>query len=380
MARTIFYITPSVQLLGARVSLVELLTHLDKSRFRPVVVCPKDGPLPQRLAELGIETRIVRFGNWRKIKYWPLIPIALYNLFELAREEKVSLWHSNEFWAFPYAYLTSRRLKIPTICHFRCSRLPSQLPPKKIMKYYVHKANRIIAVSNSQRIIFKDIPEALAKFMVIPNGVNMNKFNQTDPSLFRRDIGMNGNEFLVGMVGPVSEHKGVEEFLIAASKAVAKLPNIRFAIVGPDKPPAFTSRMKKLAAELNISDRVVFTGFRDDIPNVMSSLDLMVTPSRVEAFGRVLLEAMATGIPIIASRVGGIPEIISSPDVGVLVAPQQPEPIADAIIDLLNNPSRRRHIIDQARNRAASLYSIEMHAAKIQDVYEQVLGEHGMTA
>ncbi len=373
MIHTVFYITPSVELLGARISLVELLKNLDKTRFHPVVVCPKPGPLVDKLNEIGVDNRIIRFGNWRKVKYWPLIPGAIYNITEAAREENISLWHSNEFWAFPYAYLSARRLNIPTICHFRCSRPPAQLPAHKLKNYYVHKADRIISVSKAQHILFKDIPEVKSKLIVIPNGVDYPRFQQGNGADFRREIGINGNEFLVGIVGPVSEHKGVEEFLHAASIIVKQIPNTRFAVVGPDRPKNFGIRMHQLAEELNLQNQIIFTGFRRDIASVMAGLDILVTPSRVEAFGRVLLEAMAAGTPVVASHVGGIPEIISDPDFGILVPPQYPDLFADQIIQLLTNEDRRKTIARNAQRHINEHFTIQLHALKVQDIYDEVL-------
>jgi len=135
MVHTIFYITPSVELLGARISLVELLRHLDRSRYRPVVICHRNGPLLDKLKDINVETRIIRFGNWRKPKYWPLIPFAIKQMVDLGKIEDARLWHSNEFWSFPYARLAANQLKIPAFSHFRCSRTPQQIPPRKIKNY-----------------------------------------------------------------------------------------------------------------------------------------------------------------------------------------------------------------------------------------------------
>ncbi len=373
MPHTICYITPSVELLGARISLIELLIHLDRTRYRPIVVCPKQGPLTDRLVQIDVDYRIVRFGNWRKGKHWILVPFALRSLVKLCRQEHVELWHSNEFWSFPYAYLTARFLGLPAISHFRCSRPKEQLPAWKMRAYLMHRADRIIAVSESQRAIFSDIPEVHDRFMVIPNGLDVTKFQPTDPGRFRKSCGIAEDAFLVGMVGPVSEHKGVEEFLRAAAIILKQHPSTRFAIVGPDRPRSFTIRMQSLVSELGIADRVIFTGFRHDIPNVMADLDLLVTPSRVEAFGRVLLEAMAIGTPIVASRVGGIPEIVSSEELGLLVPPRDAAGFAEAILRMLNDESFRKHLAANARLHVENEYSIQAHSRRVEAVYEQFL-------
>ncbi|MBN1355885.1 glycosyltransferase family 4 protein [bacterium] len=372
MIRTICYITPSVHLLGARISLSELLLHLDRNKYRPLVVCPMEGDLTDLLKEHDIEVRIIRFGNWRKVKHWPLIPQAVYNLTELGREEKIDLWHSNEFWTFPYIYYASRRLGQPAICHFRCSRSSTRLPPRKIKMYRLHKADYIITVSESRREIFRAFPDLQQRITVIPNGVNLDKFIDLQKNLFRNELDISDGEYLIGMIGLVSEHKGVTDILMAMANLVQRKVPVKAVIVGPDSPKGHLEKMKSLAGELNVLEHVIFTGFRKDIPNIMKDLDLLVTPSREEAFGRVLIEAMAAGTPIVATVVGGIPEIISSPDTGVLVPPGNPEALATAIEDLLANPQRRISLAAQAHQRIVRNYSIQQHVEKIQEFYDRV--------
>ena len=373
MAHTIFYITPSVELLGARVSLFQLVANLDTTRFRPLVICPREGPLSERLRDINVQTRIVRIGKWRKVKYWPLIPQAIFNLTEIGREEGVGLWHSNEFWSFPYAYQSAKRLGTPAICHFRCSRSATQVPPQKLRKYFVHKADQIIAISESQKNIFKNMPEVASKLSVVPNGLDLSKFSRLETKAFRKEFNVDDNEFLVGMVGLISEHKGVEEYLIACAKVAEKIPNLKIVIVGPDHSRIYLKRIKKLCAKLQIENRMIFTGFREDIPNIMSSLDLLITPSRQEAFGRVLLEAMAVGTPVIASDVGGIPEVISSNDVGILVPPENPGRFAEEMIGLLKNENRRKVIAANARRLVEEKFSIQLHVQRIQSIYDEFL-------
>jgi glycosyltransferase involved in cell wall biosynthesis len=371
MQRKIGYISPSVHLLGARISLAELLINLDRTKYLPVVVCPKDGPLTALLKDNGIDVRIIRFGNWRKVKYWPLIPASIYNLTELGRQEGISLWHSNEFWTFPYVYHAAKRLKIPAICHFRCSRNPAQLPPRKIRLYKLHKADHIITVSESRTALFKEFPGLGDHITVIPNGVNISKFQNIEPSTFRSEMKIKDHEFLVGMVGLVSEHKGVTEMLQASAKLIRDNVPLKVVIVGPDRPKGYMKKMKELTRKLDLLEHVIFIGFRRDIANIMADLDLLVTPSREEAFGRVLIEAMAVGTPVVATSVGGIPEIISDPDLGVLIPPENSDLLASAILNLLNDPEKRQSMATHALEKVNQDYSIQLHVKRIENFYDR---------
>ncbi len=373
--QTILYITPSVELLGARISLIQLLSYLDRDRFRPVVIVPRHGPLVGKLRDLNVDTRIIKFGNWRKVKCWPGIPAALYNMTEVAREVNAALWHSNEFWSFPFASLSAQRLNLPTICHFRCSRLPAQLPSWKLRSYRVHKADRILAVSRAQFQLFRKMKDVNGKFTVIHNGLDVALFNGNNREKFRKECGVSDDERLVGMIGAVSEYKGVDDFLHAAAQMCRRIKGLKFVIVGPDtgKPKGFTGRMKQLAAELEISDKVIFTGFRNDIADIMTALDLLMTPSRVEAFGRVIIESLASGTPIVAYRVGGIPEIISDPEVGILVEPGNTAHLAEEAVKLLLDTDRREKMIRAGYAHICNHFTIQAHVKKIEEVYKTLL-------
>ncbi|MBN1295791.1 glycosyltransferase family 4 protein, partial [bacterium] len=234
-------------------------------------------------------------------------------------------------------------------------------------------ADTLITVSKAQKRLFKHFPEMHDRIRVIHNGVDVQRFMQADGNEFRRDIGVSPGQFLYGMVGPVSRHKGVEEFIRAAATIVRVDSEARFAVVGPDRPRAFLEEMKALVHSLQVEQNVIFTGFRDDIPEVMSGLDVLVTPSRVEAFGRVLLEAMAAGTPVIASQVGGIPEVISERDMGILVPPKSAEKLGEAMLVMLQDTSRRNQIIQVSQAHVARYFTIEKHTREIEMVYEAFL-------
>jgi glycosyltransferase involved in cell wall biosynthesis len=374
MAQTIFYITPSVELLGARVSLVELLRNLDRSRFRPVVIGHRHGPLLDKLKDLDIQTHIVRFGNWRKIKHWPLIPFVIKELTALGKKYDVKLWHSNEFWSFPYARLAADKLNVPALTHFRCSRTEEQISPRKIKNYLLPKADLLIAVSKAQKHLFHKFPDMASRITVIHNGVDVEQFDNADGHCFRQELNADENRLLIGIVGPVSLHKGIEDFIRAARIICNHYPDALFAIVGPERPHAFAVEMQSLSAQLGLDKNIIFTGFRKDIPEIMSGLDLLITPSHIEAFGRVILEAMAAGTPVIASNVGGVPEIISSPDVGILTPPQAPTILADTILKLLaDKEDAFNRIVVQARAHVQKHFSINEHTTLIESIYNQFL-------
>ena len=375
MAHTIVYITPSTRLLGARISLLRLLERLDKTRFTPYVITPRKGPICGELDKLGISWKPIRFGNWRKVKHWPRIPVAIYNIVELCREISTSLIHSNEFWSFPYAHLAAERLGIPAICHFRCSRTPDQLPPGKLRKYFLHKADHLIAISNYQKQYFTELPELQKKISIVPNGVEIKSFQIEPDKNLRRTLGIPDSGKVIGFIGLISPHKGIEDFLYAGREILKKTGNVFFLIAGPAVSDTYSTKIDDIVEMYNMTDHVFRLGFRSDIPQIMKLLDLLAVPSRQEAFGRIIIEAMATGIPVVATTVGGIPEIINSMDIGRLVPPETPDELAKILLELIDDDSLRNHLSGHALDRISTVYSLENHIASIQKIYDSIYTE-----
>jgi len=137
-------------------------------------------------------------------------------------------------------------------------------------------------------------------------------------------------------------------------------------------PKDYREKLDKLAGRLGIKEKVIFTGFREDLPQVMAAMDIIVVPSAAEPFGRVIVEAMACGRPVIATNSGGAPEIVSE-ECGFLVEPEDPGGLKEKIICLLKGGNRFQQIKIAARKRAVDYFSIEKHVFEVENLYRQIL-------
>jgi len=362
--------------MGARVSLLELLRRLPKDRFQPIVACHKDGDLSEALRDAGIEVRRVLYRNYRKGKYLPLIPYSIFRLALMIRREGIRLVHSNEFWVNPYGIWACRFSSAWPICHFRTSRTPQELPAKKLKQYKVHNANRLILVSPIQEEHFRDIPELAGRIRIVPNGVDLNRFRQpvSSPEL-KRELGWLQHR-LVGLLGSISPHKGHDHFIQAIPAILTRHPNVKFLIVGEPRPVDYIDHCQQLAASLAIGPDVLrFLPFYKDPVPVYQSLDILVCPSQKEAFGRVNIEAMACGVPVVAYPVGGIPFVLRGGRGGILVNDQTPAGLAAAISGLLQDPQRMTAMGQQGMAEVRERFDIEVHAQHIAAIYDEVLAE-----
>jgi glycosyltransferase involved in cell wall biosynthesis len=171
-------------------------------------------------------------------------------------------------------------------------------------------------------------------------------------------------------VANLRREKAHEVLFGAIARIAPRHPSIHLRVAG-DGPRA--AELMALAASLGIADRVDFLGHRDDVPTLLAEADLFVLPSRSEAFPNAVVEAMAAGLPVVASGVGGLLELVESGRTGVLVAPDDPRALADAIEDLVNDPSRARSLGDAARRTIAEHYSFERMVHAFEDLYRSLL-------
>jgi glycosyltransferase involved in cell wall biosynthesis len=187
-------------------------------------------------------------------------------------------------------------------------------------------------------------------------------------------MGLKQNDFLIGTVGRFIPLKGYEYLIRAAAVVLERIPLARFIIVGLDYDENIEhlSDLKRLIKKLNLGPKIIFLKTRNDIPEIMSALDLFAFPSVDEPFGRVLIEAMACGKAVVAFKSGGVPEIVDEGVTGILVPPRDFRGMAEKMIYLLQN----RKVLDQlgrnGRIRAEKLFSIEANVEKTEKIYRQL--------
>ena len=194
------------------------------------------------------------------------------------------------------------------------------------------------------------------------------------PAALRAACGLDQGDVVVGFVGRLVEVKGVDDYLHMASALMARHPRCRFLVVGDDHRPAPNHRtaMEALAGRLGIASMCHFVGFRDDVWELLHLCDVVVMPSQVEPFGNVAVEAGAAGRPLVAARVGGIPEIVHDGETGVLVPPRDPHALATAVAHLVSDPARRAELGARARAHVAARFSLAAQAHAVTDLYTEL--------
>ncbi len=362
--KEVLFLDHHAQILGGgQLSLLGLMGHLESCT--PRCLCPGGGGLEMALRREGIafeqmDFPPLRLGGvgqiWRGLR-------------QLRRRAKgAALLHVNSSRAMFYAGLGCRWAGVPVLWHVRIA------DAEENWDRFLGGAARLIVV-NSQAARHRFAGSGLEdKVRVVYNGEDIERYARADGAAVRREL---GGTPLIGMVGRLSPEKDHETFLQAAARVADSWPQARFVLVGEDPEPGQPRRraLEELAGQLGLGDRVVFTGARQDIPALMAALDLLVHCAHREAFGRVLVEAMAAARPVVATAVGGIPEVVR--ECGLLVPEGDAAEVARAIETLLADAERARQLGLAGQRRVREHFSIEAHVAQIEALYDEIWLENG---
>jgi glycosyltransferase involved in cell wall biosynthesis len=213
---------------------------------------------------------------------------------------------------------------------------------------------------------------------VIHSGVDLNCFkrSKTESNPGRNELGIPPDSLVVGYVGWLIPIKGVTYLVDAMAEVVQRHPNSLLLLVGKgDEKGEEEIKLKEQVENLGLADNVRFLGWRSDVDTIMGCFDIFVLPSLNEGMGRVLVEAMSAGLPIVASRVGGIPDLVKHGENGLLVPPANTGALERAISDLLSDKAKRKRMGETGK-RMCRPYSVEAMVEKIDNLYSRLLGEH----
>jgi len=235
----------------------------------------------------------------------------------------------------------------------------------------------VISVSeNVARFVAEEIKIPREKIYIIPNGVDITKFNHLPPQIISRQMNKIQSEgLIIGAIGRPRPVKGYK-FLLEAFQEISKEYSQSFLVFVGNGP--YRNDLIKFSSNLCISDRVVFLNDHKNIPELLSAFDIVVSSSLHEGMSNVILEGMAAGLPVVATAVGGTPEVVIDGETGFLVPPGDPDALAEAINKLLNDPVLRKRFGQAGRKRVEKCFTIEETVRKTEDLYLRLLKEKGI--
>ncbi|MEI8242486.1 MAG: glycosyltransferase family 4 protein [bacterium] len=365
-----------------------LLQALDRARVDMFVACLGHGPLRrafQKIPDISLwsieaGTKSATWcGGWlgHAVDLFSVVPLT-FSAFWLAircRVEGIQVIHTSD----------KKRSLLLTLLLHRLTRLPylyhihNNYIDYAANRWALARAARIVANSAEMRRDFiRHRGPALERIRVLYNGIDAEQFRPGLPTGFRDQVGVPPEDVLVGITSRLAPDKGQETFLRAAAQVAGAEPRVRFVIVGDDAIFSdnrdYVSSLKHFVAEQGLAERVIFAGFHADMAEVYSGLDVLVNAAWREAFGMVVVEAMACGKVVVGTDAGGIPEIITHGRDGFLFPPRDDQKLAEILLDLVRRPDLRQSIGAAARQTVEEKFTIQLMTRDIEEIYVELAG------
>jgi glycosyltransferase involved in cell wall biosynthesis len=346
--------------------LASLIESLDRSIFQPVFCAHEEGPLTEALRTRGVEL-IYGGGKAIAIRHPIAALTAIWRQAKQLRSWEIDLLHANSVFWNTDLILAAWMLRIPVILHVHN---PAVVELRNLNWFAARKVLFCSGFEMSNTVRFARIAH---RAEVLHNAIDTAAVRRGVS--IRANLGLTDGQVAIGTVAQVGHRKGIDILIETAAVLLRERDDLVFFIAGPVAAgeDEFGRRMQELAAEPALRGRVRFLGSRSDIPDFLASLDIFLLPSRAEPFGIVVIEAMAAGLPVIASKVGGIPEILSSPEIGRLVDPLAPEAFAAVIREILALPERGRQIGQNARFNVAERFDLAAAGRRLKKIYLDLL-------
>jgi glycosyltransferase involved in cell wall biosynthesis len=353
---------------GAETVFSQLAWRLGQRGTRSLTIVPREGWLSGQLRTLQLQPLLLDAKGSLNIKF-------LRALIATARGNGVRLIHTHLLGSAIYGALVGLLTGTPVISVVHGPtdlRSVGKLPAFKrwLLK---HGCSALIAVSTSTRdalVAFGIHPESIR---LIRNGVDTDKYSPGRASALRTELGLQPDELLIGAVGNIRAPKSYDVLLRAAALVVARFPRCRFAIVGEGDENAMRPLLQ-LRDSLGLEAHCHFLGFRQSSPDLYRNFDVFVSSSRSEGLSLAFLEAMASGLPVVATRSGGPQEVIEPDISGVLVPIEDPLTLADDLVRTLTDAELRSRMGTAGRARVVDSFSLEAVLREYAGLYDKFLG------
>lgn len=357
---------------GAETIYVALAEGLENRGWRSVVVLTANGWTARQLERRGLEPTIVGLTEGWDARH-------LGRLWRLIDRENVDLVQAHLLGSALYGAAAARLRRIPAVGTFHGSwdlRNAGSFPGFKMRVLSACLDTAVFVSAPLRREFARNAPSLSVPEIEIPNGIDITRFRPPNgsgrESGFRSELGLGGDHFLVGTVGNLRPAKDHGAFLHLAARLRAGDDSYRFVIVGDATGEALRD-LNALKYELGLEDRLFLTGYRDDVERIMSSLDVFVLTSSSEGFSLTTVEAMASGLPVIATRCGGPEEIIDHGRNGFLADVGDTRGLAQRVEDVRSSPGLRRELGRTARQHVVRHYSREHMIDAYQNLYRALL-------
>jgi glycosyltransferase involved in cell wall biosynthesis len=352
---------------GLEKILTSIVLNLDKKKYNVSVWCLREGGFfANKLIKEGFDVKILNILTSRN-------PLSIYKLYKLLKNCKFDIIHTHAYSAGTIGRMSAFLAGIPIIISHNHS----------VYDYYnryYHFVEWLLSLITDRIICISDIVNRFAnetqrinakKLMTIHNGIDSEyTVSEKRTSGLRKELDIPVDHSVICTIAHMEEHKGIKYFLESASLLLQSRNDISFLLVGEG---ALKEELKILCADLKIEKNVIFAGERSDIPEILSLTDIFVLPSLREGLPLTILEAMACGKPVIATNVGGVPEVVKDGVSGILVPPKDTEALHSAMNELLGNREKLKKMGYNGKRVCNVSFDSKTMTGKIEDLYDSLM-------
>jgi glycosyltransferase involved in cell wall biosynthesis len=358
---------------GAERLAIQTTTRLDPERFDRTLVASRDfgvavskQHVANALEDLRrADVRVIGLKRTSARQVW-----AWWPLYRLLRRERVDVLHAHKFGSNLWGTIIGRLARVPVIVAHEHTWSYEGQPLRKLADRFViaRWSSVFVAVSREDQRRMAEVehirPE---RTLFIPNGIPTPA--PASGADVRAELGIPADAPVIGTVSVLRPQKALDVLLRATKILRAQFPDLRVLIAGEgDRRFA----LEELSAELGLEQAVMFLGVRTDVPDVLAALDIAVSTSDFEGSPLSVMEYMEAARPVVATRVGGVPDLIDHGEQGLLVEPQDPEGFAQAVAELLRDPERARRMGERARERRRTEFDIEVMVRRLEGLYAEL--------
>lgn len=372
---TVVYLTDKLAYGGTPLQIVELALHLDRARFRPYLIALSqiEAALRERLEQSNIQMECLEQANWVRVNALP----AAWKLYRSLRRLAPEIVHAFLTTGNVLGAVLGTLARVPVIVssHRDLGGFDGKWITRMNFWTDRHLATSVTANSLAVREALAQRSNAPAETIrLLYNGIDLKKIETANRGLAKRqELGLPPNALAIGVIANIRVAKGHQYLLEAFNRIAPHVPQACLLICGFAGDHDLMKTLQRLAAAGGAAGRVRFMNSRNDIPEMLHALDVVVSPSLSEGFSNAILEAMAAGKPVIATRVGGSPEQIIDGVTGLLVPPQDAGAIAQALLRLLRSPGLRREMGTAAQRHVQENFSVAIMTRNHTRLYDDLL-------
>ena len=362
-----------------------LITHLRSDLFHPILVYAHEGAIVQEIKKAGIEWAHIPLDSGitniypREIKlynplfiftfFWKLfISGGIFKLKRFLRKYDINLIYCADNISKLIGGIAGKMAGVKVVAHCHDD-FKEDTMGKTMRMFYLMLLDRILAVSERVKKFFAVNKRGFQKTITVYNGIDTDIFNPQNVSEdLRNELGLKKENIVIGSIGVIEKDKGHRYLVEAIARLKAEgIPNMVCVIcgTGPEE-----SDLKEFVRDKGLDSEILFLGFREDIPKVLKILDIFALMSlTIESFSMAAVEAMAMEVPVIATNIGGIPEVIDDGKTGIIIPPGNVDALCEAIKLLIQNPAIRFQMGKNGRVRVLEKFTIEQNVKKTEDIF-----------